>query len=235
MNKAAALLSAILADCGVNPLEVHAHSLSMPRSTAYRTVRILINNGLLAPVGDGRFVPAFGLVKNAARISLHQVLSILSRPNIRRLSRKSGTTVHLGVLDGDMVTYLVKEERRVELFTREGGQLEAYCSAIGKVLLAHLSESERESYLEGDYFVPLTPHTITNPQVLRAELAEVARIGYAVDREEVAEGMVCQAVPIRHQGAVVAAVSISRISDRPCPDDLAMLRQCAQSVEERLI
>lgn len=234
MNKSAALLSAILADGGSHPLEAHACLLSMPRSTAYRTVRVFTRNGLLAPVGGGRFMPTLGLVKIAARMSQHQVLSAISRPMIRRLSRRSGATVHLGVLDGDMVTYLIKEERRVKLFTREGGQLEAYCSAIGKVLLANLPERERESYLEGDCFVPLTPHTIISPRVLRAELAEVARIGFALDREEVAEGVVCQAVPIRHEGAVVGAISISRISDRPCPGDLAMLQQCAQSIEKQL-
>ncbi|MFX8891334.1 hypothetical protein ABTN09_20230, partial [Acinetobacter baumannii] len=88
MEKAAALLSAILADCGENPLEVHARALSMPRSTAYRMVRVSIGNGLLAPCGDGRFVAALGLVRNAARMSPDRVLSAISRPVIRRLSRR---------------------------------------------------------------------------------------------------------------------------------------------------
>lgn len=234
MTRAATLLSTILADCGEHPLETHARALSIPRSTAYRTVKTFVSTGLLTPVGGGRFIAAFGLVRSAGRISPNEVLSAASRPIIRRLSRDCGTTAHLGVLDGDMVTYILKEERKVKLFTREGGQLEAYCSAIGKVLLAHLPESELEAYLESDYFVPLTRHTIVTPKELRIELAQVARLGYALDREEVAEGMVCQAVPIRHEGSVVAAISLSRISDTPCRDDLVMLRQCAERIERRL-
>lgn len=234
MKRAATLLSKILTDCGKNPLKTHARALSIPRSTAYRTVETLVSNGILAPIGGGRFVAAFGLIKSTGKMSPNEVLSAVCRPIVRRLSRESGATAHLGVLDGDMVTYILKEERRLKLFTREGRQLEAYCSAIGKVLLAHMPEPKREAYLEADCFVALTPHTIVSPQALRAELAEVARLGYALDREEVAEGMVCQAVPIRYEGSVMSAISLSRIGDRPCPDDFAMLRQCADRIEDRL-
>jgi IclR family transcriptional regulator, acetate operon repressor len=95
-----------------------------------------------------------------------------------------------------------------------GMQLEAYCSGIGKVLLAHLPKAACEDYLAAGPFVALTSRTIVDPDLLRAELANVRHQGFAVDNHEVAEDLRCIAVPLRRpDGEVVAAVSVSQLGD----------------------
>ncbi|WP_257555252.1 IclR family transcriptional regulator C-terminal domain-containing protein [Sphingobium sp. CFD-2] len=92
-----------------------------------------------------------------ASVDPHHIHAEIARPLIRKLAKSVGHTVHLGVLEGDMTTYLVKEGRVDDgLLTREDMQLESYCSGIGKVLLAYLSEADRQRYLSGGPFVRLT-------------------------------------------------------------------------------
>ncbi len=108
-----------------------------------------------------------------------------------------------------MVTYLVKVTADEEiLFTKENMQLEAYCSGIGKVLLASLPQATLTDYLSGGSFPGLTPHTITNPKKIGEEIAKTKKRGYGVDDREVHEELVCIAVPVTSsKGAVLGAIS----------------------------
>src|SRR5690606_3592173 len=111
--------------------------------------------------------------------------------------RRFQRTVHLAVFEADMVTYLAKEDGgRNSVLTIEGTQLEAYCSGLGKVLLAYLPEPERERYLADGPFVRLTPNTIIEPDELRRELAHIRTRGYAIDDGEVQPNLRCVAVPL---------------------------------------
>jgi DNA-binding IclR family transcriptional regulator len=118
---------------------------------------------------------------------------------------------HLGVFEGGMVSYLAKSgSSRIARFTREGTQLDAYCSALGKVLLAHLPASERNAYLSGGPFPKLTNQTITDPEELSVHLRQVRRQSYAIDDREFAEEVMCIAVPVRDPNSrVYAALSIT--------------------------
>ena len=109
-----------------------------------------------------------------------------------------------------MVTYLVKERGTApDIWTRETNQLEGYSSAIGKVLLAYLSEAAQRAYLANGPFVPFTRKTTTDPAVLAVELQMVRERGYAVDEAEVDDNLYCLAVPVRRQGGVEYAISVS--------------------------
>lgn len=116
-----------------------------------------------------------------------------------------------------MVTYLVKEKGlEEELFTAEKAQLEAYCSAIGKVLLAALPTSDFEAYLENGPFVALTGNTLTQPDALRKEIEDVRTSNLAFDRHEIRDDLFCIAVPVHDNDAkVVGAISISLLQEVP--------------------
>lgn len=124
------------------------------------------------------------------------------------------------------------------LFTRVGMQLEAYCSAIGIVLLANLPLAEREAYLAGGPFVALTHRTIVDPAMLREELAAARLRGFAIDDEEVAPNLRCMAVsPHTTDGRVLAAISVlqalpsrKRLDDGPL---LASLTETARAIERQ--
>jgi DNA-binding IclR family transcriptional regulator len=164
----------------------------------------------------------------------------IARSHLQRLAHRLRLTVHLGVIEEDMVTYLSKVHGGgPDLFTRSGTQLEAYCSAIGKVLLAALPDSELERYLSIGPFIPLTPKTISAPEELRKALVAIRSDGFAIDAEEVLENLRCIAMPVRdrHDG-VVAAVSVSRQLDaRDNADEsriLIALRECTRRIEAAL-
>ena len=129
--------------------------------------------GLVVRGERGRYGAGLGLAELSALYrQAGRFLARAGRPELRRLAREMKRTAHLGVLEADaMVTYLVKEAAgNMPIFTREMLQLEAYCTGVGKVLLAHLDDSAREIYLAGGPFVSLTDNTLTDPGLLRAEL-----------------------------------------------------------------
>ena len=115
------------------------------------------------------------------------------------------------LVDGE-VLYLAIAHAKHELGIQSlaGGRHPAHCTALGKVLLAHLPWEDVVAILEAHPPARLTPATFVDEEELRVELAEVARQGYAVDAEERTPGVVCIAAPVRDlTGRVVAAISIS--------------------------
>lgn len=236
IDRALALLTEIAEGNGT-PLREHARKLNLPMSTAYRMVDALRAHGLVHPANRGAYVLGLGLMKQASTMSAPQVLAAVARRPLRQLAKSMKATAHLGILEDDMITYVVKEHgggRR--LFTRENGQLEAYCSAIGKMLLAHLPDHEREAYLAGSPFIQLTSHTVTEPDEIRRALELARSHGYAIDDREIAEDLFCVAVPIRdNDGQVRAAISLSTTYDvNVRPEPPAALLDCAAIIESRL-
>lgn len=236
LDRALDLLEHVARHDGRLPLAAIAASVGVPISTAYRLISRLAKRGLVARVARGRYRLGLGISTLARNLDSKALLTEIARPSIRKLARATARTGHLGVLEADMVTYLVKEGGRGNLLTREMMQLEAYCSAIGKVLLAHQDDETREGYLASGPFVSLTNSTITDPDRLRDHLAEVHRLGYAIDDGEVVEGLFCVAIPIHcRDGTVVAALS-SSATDRYSGefiDLLQALRHCASEIELR--
>ena len=236
VDRAASLLIAVAGAQGDINLASHARALGIPLSSAYRIATTLARHGLLAQGLRGHYGPGLALAGLGGQADPRAILARTARPLARRLARKARATAHLGVFEGDMVTYLIKESRGVRLFTQEGGQLEAYCSAIGKVLLAHLEADEIERYLMSAPFIALTVRTVTDPVLIRNELVRVRAAGFAIDDREIADDLVCMAVPVRDPGGtVIAAVSLSRRADVVHhPEPPAALMECARAIEARL-
>ena len=137
----------------------------------------------------------------------------------------SGETCFLGVRDRSSVLYVaaVNSPQPVRPAARVGFHNPLYTTGIGKVLLAALSPEEREPLLH----YPLearTPNTITDPDVLAAELDAVLTRGYSIDDIENEEGVRCVAAPVfDHTGATVAAISVSAPAYRFTIEDVARL------------
>lgn len=209
------LLEAILADRDSTSVAAIAARIGLPRATAHRQATTLLQEGLLRRLVNGQLVAGPRLVALMQVINHRQILAAAAAPVLHRLARKLRCVAQFGTLENDMVTYRIKTGQGAgDFFTRVGLQLEAYCTGIGKVLLAHLPERAREAYLAAGPFPALTIRTITDPVALRAELALVRTQGYARDNEEIAEGLVCYAVPLRlTDDEVVAAISVSILAN----------------------
>lgn len=203
-----------LADLGSASLpQIQTHA-RLSLTTSHRIMQTLIARGFAVRSRKGEYRLGARLVTLMSGVSLHDLLSSVARPHLARLSRATSAHAHLGVLENGMVTYLVKQRfGRTRIHSAEGAQLEAYCSAIGKVLLASLPLTELDAYIAEGEFVALTPNTITDPADLRTEIDLVRGRNWAEDREEIAPGLNCASVPIRdHDGSCIAALSVSRVN-----------------------
>jgi DNA-binding IclR family transcriptional regulator len=231
------MLEAIIAEGAGRSVAAIARDLDVPVATAHRQVASLVAEGYLGRQARGFHVAGPRLLRLLGQLDEKQVIVNCAAPVLHRLAGQLGCVVQLGTLEGDMVTYRIKTgEGAGDLFTRVGMQLEAYCSGIGKVLLAWLPAGEREAYLATGPFPPLTARTITEPDALRRELAQVREQGYAMDDGEIAEGLQCVAVPVRSSdGRVLAALSASRgraqVTANPPEAILADIRSAAAEVE----
>ncbi len=141
-------------------------------------------------------------------------------PLLEDLRRECGETVHLAILDKESmeVVYLEKLEGLLPIAymgSRVGGRSPAYCTGLGKVLLAYEDSTEVESFYARQGLHPHTPSTIVETSKLMTELEEIKKNGFGIDNEEHESGVNCVAAPIWNEnGRVTAAISISGPTER---------------------
>lgn len=168
-------------------------------------------------------------------------LPSMARPSLQRLSRLTGETAHMVVLEGTQVCYVDKVEAMdssVRMISRIGARQQLHSTGVGKCFLAYSEDALLEQViLEG--LVAKTDRTITNPKTLRAELARIRAVGYAVDDVENEAHIRCVAAPIfQAEGQICAALSIAGPTNRVDTarvDDLAIhVRAAADEVTHQL-
>ena len=205
----------------------------LPEASGYRLIQTLEELGAVVRGPRGRYRPGMLLLSLSRNVDIGNLLHEASQGMIVELARRLDVTLHIGLLEDDMVTYVSKVSTPTSFVshTQLGAQLEAYCSGLGKVLLAALPEAELDRFIMEGEFIALTPYTITDPAALRAHLAEVRRKGFALDDREIREDMCCIAVPIHDaQGQIIAALSATERVDRMVPERLSALRDALTAV-----
>ncbi len=191
--------------------------VKLPEASGYRLIQTLEEIGAVVRGPKGRYRPGMLLVSLSHRVAVSELLPQASQAILHDLAARLQLIVHMGVLEDGMVTYVAKEGQcaRLSVHTRVGAQLEAYCSGLGKVLLAGLPDNEVDSFLNEGDLVPLTPHTITDRVAFRHEINRIRRCGYAIDDREILENLRCVAVPVCDvAGHTVAAISVSDAAGR---------------------
>lgn len=235
VGKTLVMLEAVLRDAEGRNIARLARVRGIALATAHRQVKTLVEERYLSKLDDGRHVAGPRLRELLYSIEEKQVVADIAAGPLRDLAAKVDRIVQFGTLENEMVTYRVKAGRGAEkLFTEVDKQLEAYCSGIGKVLLAWLPDAERQAYLANGPFPRLTPNTICEPDALARELSEIRSRGYAVDDGEISERLHCIAVPIRKpDGSILAAISASDPSGRRGDDKMLhdLLARCARDIE----
>jgi IclR family transcriptional regulator, acetate operon repressor len=233
------LLEAVVRDGGRSSVAALARMVGIPVASAHRHIAALVSAGYIVPADYGCHLPGPKLQALADLMNGDRLLANAARPILDRLAARMHCIVQLGIFENEMVTYLVKAGQSSDaLFTKVGMQLEAYCSGIGKVLLAHLPAQAQANYLAEGPFIALTERTITDPLQLKAELGRVADQDFAMDEEEVVVGLQCIAVPVRSRdGQVIAAISASRaVQDdggRWREQNLPLLQAAASEIGKR--
>ena len=194
---------------------------NLPGASGYRLILTLEEIGAIVRGPMGRFRPGLLLLTLSQNVTINELLRDASHTLMTELTRMLNLTMHLGVLEHGMVTYVAKVSNpgAFPVHTRVGAQLEPYCSGLGKVLLAALPDEEVERFILEGALIALTPYTITTATALRSELKLVRNRGYALDDREHQANMRCSAVPVLDQeGRAVAAISATDDAERMTSD-----------------
>jgi DNA-binding IclR family transcriptional regulator len=205
---------------------------TFPKATLYRFLQTLTHQGMLSYDPD-RQTYALGvrLVRLAHAAWAQSSLAPLARRHLDELSAETGETIHLAQMDQGQVLYVDKRNaaRPVEMFSQAGKVGPAYCTGVGKAMLAHLPPDALEAALARQSFHRFTPHTLDSPEALAAELEAIRRRGHAFDREEHEAGIICVAVPILTRGGrVIGALSVTSTTART---SLAALEAAAPEIK----
>lgn len=189
-----------------------------PKATLYRFLQTLTNQGMLAYDDDrGTYSLGVRLVRLAHAAWAQSSLAPIARPFISDLATLTGETVHLAQMDQGQVLYVDKRNaaKPVEMFSQAGKVGPAYCTGVGKAMLAFLSEAEVEAAISRQSFHRFGDQTLDTPEKLRAELAAIRARGHAFDREEHEPGIICCAAPIlARNGRVLGALSVTSTTAR---------------------
>jgi len=187
--------------------------LELHKSTVHRLIMVLERHKLIERNSlNGRYRLGLKLFELGTRAVSRLDLRERARPVLERLVLETSETVHLGILDDTEVLYLDKVEpaRSVRMSSSVGRRNPAYCTAMGKSILAYLTEAKVEAIVRKHGLKAMTANTITSLLELKAELAGIRERGYAVDNEEIEEGVRCVGCVVRDfSGGPVAAISVS--------------------------
>jgi IclR family transcriptional regulator, KDG regulon repressor len=189
-----------------------------PKATLYRLVQTLTNQGMLSYDDDlGTYALGVRLVRLAHAAWTQSSLAPIARPYLDELAHKTGETIHLAQLDLGQVLYVDKRNaaKPVDMFSSAGKVGPAYCTGVGKAMMAFLDEAALQASISRQSFHRFTPNTLDTPELLRAELATIRACGHCFDREEHEPGIICCAVPIlTRTGRVLGAVSVTSTTAR---------------------
>jgi IclR family pca regulon transcriptional regulator len=144
-------------------------------------------------------------------------LTISAQPCLNNISRTLNESCSLAVLDDNQVLYVSRSatSRIMSVALNTGSRLPAYCTSLGRVMLAHMSEEALDAYFAKVKLKAFTPRTVVSVKRLKEILAEVRRAGYVVVEEELEVGLRSIAVPVRGaSGNVLAALNIGAQATR---------------------
>ena len=194
-----------------------ADELGMSRSTTHRYVITLVALGFMEQERTNQKYRLGLRVTDLGMSALNSTgLREHSHPYLQELRHRTSFTTSLAVLDGEEIVYVDRarsfrrDQTKIDLNLRVGSRLPAYCTAMGKVLLAGLPEPEQREIIATIKLEKRGPHTIRTMKALLTELDHVHAEGLAVNDEGFSTGLVAIAAPVRDETReVVAAINLA--------------------------
>lgn len=193
-----------------------ARATGLTRAAARRFLLTLVDLGYVR--SDGRL---FSLTPRVLELGYAYLSSLslpeVAAPHLERLVAEVRESASVAVLDGEDIVYVarVATARIMRVSISIGTRFPAYCTSMGRVILAGLPPADLDHYLAHADLRRLTTHTITDPEELREELDRIREQGWAMVDQELEEGIRSIAAPIRDRtGAVVAAANVSSHASR---------------------
>lgn len=229
LDRALAILDVLSAQGPDLSLGEISEKLELHKSTAHRLIMVLERHKLIERNSvNGRYRLGLKLFELGTRAVSQLDLRERARPFLERLVLETSETVHLCILDDSEVVYLDKIEpaRSVRMATSVGRRNPAHCTAVGKAIMAYMSDAQVEEIVRKHGMKAMTANTITSFGELKKELIAVRERGYAVDNEEIEEGVRCVGCVVRNfSGEPLAAISVSAPAFRLTKDKVKGISQ----------
>jgi DNA-binding IclR family transcriptional regulator len=220
----------------LGPSEVSERT-GLHKSTVHRLLQVLERHRLIEKIAqNGKYRLGLRLFELGSKAMTQFDLRERAQPYLKRLVLETGETAHICILDGDRMLSIanVESPRTLRTPSTIGHRTPLHCTSVGKALLAFLPEDEQSDLINQCELTDYTRHTITKPARLKAELKLIRQRGYAMDDEEIEEGLRCVGAPVMdHSGMVIAAMSIAgpafRLTEARIP---AVARSVIQAATE---
>jgi DNA-binding IclR family transcriptional regulator len=216
-------------------------ALDMNRATVYKLLETLQVVRFVEKLErDATYRLGLGLARLAHRALQQMDVVQAAQPALEWLNEQTQETVHLGVLDENVVVYAAKLESKqaVRMYSKLGNASPLYCTGIGKAILSTFDELALNRYLKAVELRRYTDHTITDREALKEELQRIRARGYAIDNCEHEPEVRCVAAPLYKQGVLYGAFSVSapsyRMDDETIARYLPMVRQCQEMILARV-
>lgn len=190
-------------------------STGLAKATTHRILSTLVDSQFVAVAADGSYIPGPKILSLAGRALARIDISAIAQPFVDDLVPRVHCTVHLGVVNGDEIIYLIRSDsdKPYQMPSRVGHAIPMHSSGIGKVVLSGYTDDELERFVTRAGLPRRTVNTLTSIESLREELVNVRRKGYALDNEENVLGVGCVAAPVHdHTGTIKYGLSISTIT-----------------------
>ncbi len=200
-----------------------AGKLETNRAAAHRFLATLRDLGYVGKNDDNKYELTFKMFELGQQVAGNFEIRQIARRYLQELSAAFKETVNLGYWEGTEILHLDKIDSSeiLRIDAPLGSKTPAYCTALGKAILSNLGEDALNDYIRGVRLVPHGPNTIVLKKKLREELKDTRERGYAVDNEELAQGLRCVAAPVfDHTGKASYALSISCPSMRLSLEDV---------------
>lgn len=199
-----------------------SNATGLPRASVRRCLHTLDKLGYVA-LRDGAYVLRPALLPLARAYLPATRIGEVAQPVLARVRDRIAESCSLGVLDGDSVVYIARAESRqiIAVALHVGSRVPAYCTSLGRVLLAHAPPADLRRYLRQAPFPTRTPRTVTAATALLEILEDVRSRGHALVEEEFERGLRSLSVPVRSSsGEVIAAMNVGAPADRVSRADM---------------
>ena len=189
-----------------------ANQVQLTKTTSQRFLNTLCSLGYLRRRENKSYVLSARVLSLAYSFLNTSSLVSIAKPYLDELSSELGKTVNLAVLENVHTLFLYRKEVRrfMKFDLGSGSKLPCYAGALGKVLLAGLTQEEFDKRIEKIEFNPITPKTISSKKKLREEIMKTKKRGYSISDQELSLDMYSVAVPLLDkEGEVFAAINVS--------------------------
>ncbi len=187
-----------------------SHKTGIPRAAVRRCLHTLRQLGYADSDANNFFLTPKILALGYSYLS-STPLAVSAQPCLNQISHTLHESSSIAVLDGGEVLYVARAAttRIMSIALNAGSRLPAYCTSLGRVMLAHLPPEELQAYLAQAELKAFTERTVVSAKRLREILAGVRQAGFAIVEEELEVGLRSIAVPVRGaSGRVVAALNV---------------------------